>query len=335
MSLELYRPKQLAKYIGVSLDRIEKVADNVEGLCEVYLLTNPGDPAFKERKVRNITGDLRTIQSQIHKRILLPKLIPSQYSYGCIRSRTIKDNIAQHAKSSFALAMDFSNFFPSIHYSRIYKMLANRLGCKPDVARLMTKLCTVEHHLALGLITSPILANEVLYAFDKRLAAACSKMNLIYTRYVDDITISGQYDLNPHKSGIADLVTRIAKENGLRINPDKSRHGTIGDVIVTGLQIRKGKIDVHKDYVRELNRRIADANELSKDGLFEGPFFTENQIRGQIQFVSWINPNRRFALVRKFRSIKWRKVHELALKRGYIRSKTKLIRLSDVTENVE
>ena len=49
--------------------------------------------------------------------------------------------------------------------------------------------------LALGLITSPILADQMMDCVDDRIGGACRKAGLVYTRYVDDLTISGPYDL--------------------------------------------------------------------------------------------------------------------------------------------
>ena len=71
-------------------------------------------------------------------------------------------NAERHLRSQFAFSCDIMEFYPSIHSSRVYRLFAKIQGCSPDVARLLTRLCTYRYHLALGLITSPLLADQFL-----------------------------------------------------------------------------------------------------------------------------------------------------------------------------
>jgi hypothetical protein len=55
---------------------------------------------------------------------------------------------------------------------------------------------------------------------------------------------------------------------------------------------------------------------MASGGDFNGPYYTESQIRGRVQFFSWVNPGRRRKLMAVFRSIRWRQVGEEAMRRG-------------------
>ena len=178
------------------------------------------------------------------------------------------------------------------------------------------KICTFRHHLALGLITSPILADQMLRPIDNRIAAACQKAGLVYTRYVDDITISGPFNLE--RSGFANLTQRILGEHGFLINPAKNKFGKLSDgFTITNLREVNGHLDVRRDYADELLRQLQDAIALARDEEFEGPYYLPAQILGRLRFVCWVNPGRKMDLVRRFRSIDWQRVRGNAQARGY------------------
>ena len=136
-----------------------------------------------------------------------------------------------------------------------------------------------------------MLADQLLQNVDERLGAACEAAGLSYTRFVDDITISGPFDLEP--SGFATLVERVLGEHGFCVNPQKHEYGSLSEGFdVTGIRIRKGRLDAKQEYVAELERQLDDAASLAAGREFIGPFFTRSQILGRVQFVVWVNPGR-------------------------------------------
>ena len=164
------------------------------------------------------------------------------------------------------------------------RLFVETLECSPDVARVCRLLCTYHHHLALGLVSSPVLADQLLQNVDERLGAACEAAGLSYTRFVDDITITGPFDLEP--SGFATLVERVLGEHGFCVNPQKHEYGSLSEGFdVTGIRIRKGRLDAKQEYVAELERQLDDAASLAAGREFIGPFFTRSQILGRVQFV--------------------------------------------------
>ncbi|MAT72047.1 MAG: hypothetical protein CMJ58_21285 [Planctomycetaceae bacterium] len=320
--LRIRQTKHLLETLGVSSDELSAILANPSDYYEELLLTDPQKP-HKPRAVVNVTGRLRTLQSRLYRRVLLTKLCPSIHSHGGVRGRSIKTNAEPHLGSAFVFRTDISDFYPSIHFRRVYRLFAERLECSPDVARICTKICTYRHHLALGLICSPILADQVLARVDRRLGGACAKENLTYTRYVDDIAISGPFDFE--KSGFANLVQRILATDGFKVNPQKHVFGSLAkDCTITNLREVRGHLDVRHEYVEELQRQLADASSLAQDREFEGPYYTFGQILGRVRFVCWVNPGRRRDLMLRLRSVNWRTVKAIARKRGYEVSKKTL-----------
>jgi hypothetical protein len=320
--LYIRQVKHLAHRLGITVRVLEKVAEAPERWCKELVLLDPAKPT-KPRDVLSVRGQLREIQSRMLRNILLPALPVSQFSHGGIRGRHIKTNVEPHLESAFVLTTDISAFFPSISHDRVYQLFTESFHCAPDVGRFCTKLCTHDHYLALGLITSPILADQVLAEVDERIAGACRSAGLVYTRYVDDLTISGPFDLK--RSGFPGLFQRILVEHGLHINPEKHCFGRITKVPITKIRINGGHLDVRREYLAGLERQLAGARRLAAGDQFDSLYYTAGQIWGRIQFVCWVNPGRRRTLVPQFRAIRWDKVSEEAERRGLIAAKPSLV----------
>ena len=85
---------------------------------------------------------------------------------------------------------------------------------------------------------------------------------------------------------------------------------------MTSIRFHRGHLDVRSQYVDVVMRQLADVANLERGGPFHGPYFTEPQLWGRVQFIVWVNPNRRHALLSRFAKINWSKVAGEARKRG-------------------
>jgi RNA-directed DNA polymerase len=313
---------EFASAVGLSGKQLGVVADEAEAdrcFQELWLL-DPAKPQ-KIRSVLNVVGDLREVQRRLLDRIFLKRLTISDTSYGSVRGRSIKKNALAHSHSTHVFTADIADFYPTICNDRVYAMLV-RLGCSPDVARLCTRLCTREYHLALGLITSPILAEHALSAVDGRITAACKTAGLIYTRYVDDVTISGPFDFDD--SGFRSIVGSILNEHGFAMH--KVKTGRMGEEVpITKIVVRNGTLDVQRAYLDELIRQIKDLKSLGYGGSFRGPYFTRGQVLGRVYFVSWINPRRRKSLMSLVETVPWERVEREARRRRLVKCMKRVI----------
>jgi RNA-directed DNA polymerase len=195
--LNIQKIEHMARILGTSPSRLMAVADAADSYYENLVLLDPARPD-KSREVVNVMGDLRRLQSLLHTNLLKPRHKPSIFSHGGIQGRHIRSNAEAHQASVFVFKTDVENFYPSISHHRVYRLFSGAFGCSPDVARVCTRLCTYRWRLSLGLITSPILADCLMKPVDIRIGAMCKKHELIYTRFVDDITLSARF---PVESG--------------------------------------------------------------------------------------------------------------------------------------
>jgi hypothetical protein len=140
------------------------------------------------------------------------------------------------------LRFDLQDFFSTVHAGRIHALFKT-LGYSTAVARALTALCTTatpeawlraeprlawpqrqrlrDPHLAQGAPTSPALANLCAFALDARLTGLAERFGARYSRYADDLVISGPASL-PTRT-IAAWVAAIAEDEGFAVNPRKTR----------------------------------------------------------------------------------------------------------------
>nr|WP_243850244.1 reverse transcriptase family protein [Modestobacter marinus] len=162
--------------------------------------------------------------------------------------------------------MDLESFFAGIAAGRVHGLLLGVAGLPEPVAHVLTGLVTtvlpaeVERgiplpdgiearerhrrlvqrlavpHLPEGAPTSPALANLVCHRLDRRLAGLAASCGGRYTRYVDDLTFSG--DRRIARDRFAELVTAVVEEEGFRVNAAKTsatsaarRQSVLGTVV--------------------------------------------------------------------------------------------------------
>lgn len=156
---------------------------------------------------------------------------PSPSAFGYVRGRSIKENAAQHCGHPWLFRCDIHDFFSTIDRASL-KQDFLRWGLSDAAAEYFSMFSTIENKLALGLNASPLLANLHCIALDDKLRDLANANGCTYTRYADDITISGE--ALPSKG---DVLTLIESE-GFRTSPKKARTTRIGQShFVTGLSV--------------------------------------------------------------------------------------------------
>jgi retron-type reverse transcriptase len=171
-------------------------------------------------------------------RLLVSKLPKSQHAHGFLRGRSIASNAAPHVGKAVVLHFDIKDCFPTIHFGRVRGLLI-ALGYSYPVAAVLAVLMTEAprqpvaaegklYHVPTGprvcvqgAPTSPGLCNAILLRLDHRLAGLARKHGFVYTRYADDLTISGNDTAKIAK--FLKLVPDIIAAEGFAVNPDKTR----------------------------------------------------------------------------------------------------------------
>ena len=142
----------------------------------------------KTRDLRVPTGPLKRMQTQIHGGLLRD----AQWSscVYCCRGRGVTRAAQVHVGHPAVLQLDIKDFFPSVRPARVTRALRTA-GANVRMARLLCRLVTFNHQLPQGASTSVGIGNLVLARLDSRLATLARKHGFAYTRYVDDLVLSG------------------------------------------------------------------------------------------------------------------------------------------------
>ena len=120
---------------------------------------------------------------------------------------------------------------------------------------MIINLCTKDGSLPQGAPTSPILSNAILYNFDQEITELCEKDNISYTRYADDISISGN-DKNKILEIQEHIKNIIEKDYGFKINDKKNKFASKSmRHKVTGIVVNE-KIKPSRHWMKVLQQKF-------------------------------------------------------------------------------
>ena len=191
---------------------------------------------------------LKTTQSWISD-YLLWRLPVHEDCHSYQTGKSIISNSIDHVGQLFVGCLDIHDFFGSIGRIKVESLLVKN-GFGRELSYTISRVTTLDDKLPQGAPTSPSISNAVLYDFDVRIAATCKRNGLHYSRYADDMTISGA-DRASIK-GVFDVVQVELSDLGLRLNKDKSRIASQGgQQRVTGVVV-----NAKPQPPRRLRRRI-------------------------------------------------------------------------------
>lgn len=176
--------------------------------------------------------------------------------HGGVRYRSIFTNAKPHVRRAMVANLDVKDFFPTTTIDKVQDTL-ERNHVPSDVACLLARLTTHSPNgaascLPQGSPTSTFLANLVFEPADTRFLRLCKRHNLDFTRYVDDITVSGDRDFRDLRGGLVQIIT----DCGYVVSADKVRFtGRNKRQIVTGLVVND-KLRPTNEFIWALKRLI-------------------------------------------------------------------------------
>jgi hypothetical protein len=178
----------------------------------------------------------------------------------------------------------------------VYLAAFPRAYFPPQAAALLAGLCCYEGYLPQGAPTSAAVSNLILKPFDEHMGKWCCERAVVYTRYCDDMTFSGDFD--------AAAVLRKARNFlftiGFELNERKTRIiENSGRQTVTGVVVNE-KPQVSRKYRDRLRQELyylekyGAASHLEK---LDDPRFPPGQekcylttLLGRVRYVLQINP---------------------------------------------
>lgn len=234
----------------------------------------PRESQYKEFNIKKKNGGKRKIAVPVTGLKSLQKsLIPifdalfwkKPSVYGFVKGKNIVQHARLHSHRKFVFSCDIKDFFPSIHFGRIYGMLISPpYLLNPTIAKAVARMTTYRQTLPQGAPSSPILSNMIAAHMDTDLQRLAKKYKCFYSRYADDITFSTNLTSFPIEiahtkddNGIAcDHIKKTIEKHGFTLNPEKSRlHPHTEMQSVTGLTVNEFP-NVKRKYVRQVRAML-------------------------------------------------------------------------------
>ena len=228
---------------------------------------------------------------------LLSRIALPPYLHGGVKGRSPRTNALIHIGKAAILKFDLQDFFPRIRPGQVYRLFEGRLGCSRIVARVLTRLVTLDGGLPQGSPTSTIVANLVIVPLAGRLNGLATSHGSDYSQFVDDGAISGPAYLER----LRPLVEKIIHQEGFRASPKPHKRLTLywhQEQVVTGVKVNR-RIDVPREKVEEVSALLdaADAKVRSVQGLSEKEI---HSLAGKIQHIKNLNRSRGTTLGKRF-----------------------------------
>lgn len=211
--------------------------------------------------------------------------------HGFTRGRGTVTNAGVHLGARALLTVDISNFFPSIKRQQV-ELALQAHGAGEKIAAAIANITTFDGALATGFPTSPVLSNLVFRPLDDEFENFANVSELVYTRYADDLTFSGESVNDAHLEAISTTLS----SHGFRTNTKKVRFQRKGHrQVVTGFTV------AHSDHIRlpKPKKKILrqDLYYSSKIGIEAQANFRHldeedfrNQILGRINYFMSVEP---------------------------------------------
>lgn len=302
----------LASMLGTSLTELYQLTRNPGRHYHIFHI---GKSDGKKREIQAPVAKLKTVQRKILDTILHPVPL-NNHAEGFRPGRSIVSNAGHHMGNTIVLKMDLHQFFPSISSHRVHGMFAS-LGYPRQVARLLSDLSCLNDALPTGAPTSPAIANILCRRLDKRFVNLGRKTGFSYSRYADDLTISGNEE---HIVKMIPFYREIIDQEGFRMNEGKLRILRSGKrQTVTGLVVnekpniskntrkmlravlhncRQG--DIHQQRVRW----VTEHKRLPADIYYSTDSF-KRALLANIHFVKMVNPTEGHKLLSSYYAVQW------------------------------
>lgn len=237
----------------------------------------------KERPIAVPGPALKRVHRQIVRHVL--RSIPTHESSFCRTGRSIIGNARRHLGSRYVYTFDIADAFPKTRYNVVKGALRRALaanGMTSGWAAPITQLCTLDGSLPQGAPTSSSLLDVVLMPVDNALTEAATRHGARYSRYADDLTLSGGCGMPWAEPEIVGALSQV----GLRLRHSKTRkweppkRATVtGIVLRERLMLPDEALSRVKGLVTELKSRPSGLRETDV-----------KRIRGTLAYVGQFHP---------------------------------------------
>lgn len=328
---------ELAAWLELSIDELDWFADERRqhsrshmAALQHYHVRAVAKRSGGFRLIEAPKARLKNIQVKILRQIL-DLVPPNRHAHGFVRGRSCITSAQVHAGEALVVKLDLRNFFPATPVRRVHGVFRS-IGYPWAVARLLTGICCTmtprsrladisggfggnwefyklagAPHLPQGAPTSPSLANLCAWRLDQRLAALAACFGANYSRYADDLAISGDPTFGEKIGAFLRAIEKIVEEEGYRLNRQKTRIMRAGGrQILCGIVVNS-HVNPPRTYYDNLKAVLHNcAKNGPRNENRDGRVDFRASLDGRIAWLESVNPARASKLRTLFQSIDWR-----------------------------
>ncbi len=290
----------LSGWLDLAPESIREATQLLENGTAYHLFQIPKGNSGKFREISAPDEKLKMVQRRILDRFLY-RIQVSNAAHGFVPSRSIVTNARYHllnAKEVFNI--DLKDAFPTVNknwvkhlFVRHTKIPLKHMGehveheVLNEVIDLLVQFTTFNNVLPQGSPTSGYLLNIACIKLDKRIYKLLSTYGLEYryTRYADDITVSGSKEIVQE---LRQQIQKIVRNCGFFVNPEKLHYlqRSKGQMLeVTGLVLEKGKVRISRSRMDNYRALVHHAYALPTEQLTEAK---KLELQSVIAFIAMV-----------------------------------------------
>ncbi len=235
---------------------------------------------------------LYTIQTNLQNTLFQNMLFP-ECVCGFRKRKSYFDFLTPHVSniaSRYYLRLDIRDFFGSIRKTDIAHSLEYYLNDdllndeKEWIVDTIVDIITINDKVIQGAVTSPTISNLIFRNLDIRIERYCKRMNVIYTRYADDMLFSSDSSYI-HNYKFTNMIKNIIRDKDFCINHNKTLKFK-EEVSLNGYVVGRD-IRLSRNKLKELNRIIFNLGKKDFDGFKSkrGKYISKNKLAGYRAFL--------------------------------------------------
>lgn len=292
--LKITTLEEVSSILGISTKTLVALAGSMND--QVKVENKPKSHGEGYREICKPSWLLKRTLNSINRKILQTIPLPENLQGG-VPHKSTKLNAQHHTGKPTLLTLDIKNFYPGIHYTRVYDLFIKH-GYSPDVANWFTRVTTYNNHLAQGFPTSSTIANLILSEITPRINNLCKRHQITFTTFQDNLYFSGSSTVPK----FANLISRILRQEGFATHGKKVMLRNKRQV-VSGWVVNK-KVNVSDKEYRTLRTTIHRCKVLGLNAVADRSLESYKlHLLGRIQRVIEVNPAKGEKLLNDFNGL--------------------------------
>lgn len=276
---------KVARNLARLAARLEKYPSGQSPTSEDYIHHTIAKKSGGGRKIQAPSAWLKVLQRALY-RAMLCLITPHPASHGFELERSIVTNAQTHCGQPLVVRYDLKGAFQNTRRPAVMAALGRdllTLQFSDQALAFLGDVLTLDDALPTGAPTSPFLLNRVLFELDSAITELALRKSVRYSRYADDLTLSGANALS-----LEPRITQLLLRMGYSLNAKKTRvYRKGGRQLVTGLVVNSAT-NLPRETRRNL-RAAVHAFGTTGRASWKGGDLSSSQLIGHLRYYAMTN----------------------------------------------